>query len=134
PRLCIATPPFAPKYSGEKSNTKGLISPCIPNPKRLYLEHSKGASPTVESERSASVRIPRTEEFHMHSVPNARSHRKAFGAHRPMSPAVKARNVACSIAQRTAEGRSWTFADYGIEANPTQQAMVLAALREGAAS
>jgi hypothetical protein len=64
----------------------------------------------------------------------ARSHRKAYGANRPMSPAVKAANVARSIAQRQAEGRSWSFADYGIDANPAQQALVLAALREGAAA
>lgn len=58
-------------------------------------------------------------------------HRRAYGAHRPMSPAQKARNVARSIAQREREHRPWTFAEYGIEANPDQQALVLAALREG---
>ena len=63
----------------------------------------------------------------------ARSHRKAYGAHRPMSPAVKAANVARSIALRESEGRPWTFADYGIEANPAQQALVLAALDQGRA-
>ena len=66
------------------------------------------------------------------SVP--RSHRKAYGAHRPMSPAVKAANVARSIAQRRIEGRAWTWAEYGLQANPTQQESVLAALREGAAA
>ena len=45
-----------------------------------------------------------------------------------MSPAVKARNVARSIAQRRIEGRSWTWADYGLEANVAQQALVRAAL------
>ena len=61
----------------------------------------------------------------MRSVPH---HRKAYGAHRPMSAAVKAANVARSIAQRRSEGRSWTWVEYGLQANPTQQAFVLAAL------
>jgi hypothetical protein len=61
----------------------------------------------------------------------ARSHRKAYGAHRPMSPAVKAAHVARSIAQRRIEGRPWTWAEYGLQANPAQQALVLAALEEG---
>jgi hypothetical protein len=65
----------------------------------------------------------------MASVPH--SHRKAYGAHRPMSPAVKAANVARSIAQRRSEGRPWTWAEYGLQANPAQQALVLAALEEG---
>jgi hypothetical protein len=47
-----------------------------------------------------------------------------------MSPVVKASNVARSIAQRRAEGRAWTFEDYGIAGNPVQQALVLAALAE----
>jgi len=51
-----------------------------------------------------------------------------------MSPAVKARNVARSIAQRQIEGRPWTWADYGLQANPAQRALVLAALSEGAAA
>ena len=61
------------------------------------------------------------------SVPH---HRKAYGAHRPMSPAVKAANVARSIAQRRSEGRPWTWAEYGVQASPAQQALVLAALAE----
>ena len=61
-------------------------------------------------------------------------HRRAYGAHRPMTPAVKARNVARGIAQRRTEGRAWTWADYGLQANPAQRALVLAALREGAAA
>lgn len=65
----------------------------------------------------------------MASVPH--SHRKAYGAHRTMSPAVKAANVARSIAQRRAEDRPW--AEYGLQANPTQQALVLAALEQGRA-
>ena len=64
----------------------------------------------------------------MRSVPH--HHRKAYGAHRPMSPAVKAANVARSIAQRRTEGRAWTWAAYGLQANPAQQALVLAALAE----
>jgi len=48
-----------------------------------------------------------------------------------MTPATKARNVARSIAQRQAEGRPWTFADYGLEANAAQQALVLVALDQG---
>jgi hypothetical protein len=67
----------------------------------------------------------------MASIP--RSHRKAYGAHRPMSPAVKAANVARSIAQRLTEGRAWTWAEYGLQANPAQQALVLAALEQGKA-
>ena len=62
----------------------------------------------------------------MASVP--RSHRKAYGAHRTMSPTVKAANIARSIAQRRTEGRPWTWAEYGLEATPAQQALVLAAL------
>ena len=64
----------------------------------------------------------------MASVPQ--SHRRAYGAHRPMSPTVKAANVARSIAQRRIENRAWTWAEYGLEANQAQQALVLAALGE----
>jgi hypothetical protein len=56
--------------------------------------------------------------------------RKAYGAHRSMSPAVKAANVARSIAQRRTEGRAWTWAEYGLQTNPAQQARVLAVLAE----
>jgi hypothetical protein len=48
-----------------------------------------------------------------------------------MTPQQKARNVARSIAQRRPEGRAWTWAEYGIQANPAQQALVLAALDQG---
>ena len=58
----------------------------------------------------------------------ARSHRRAYGAHRAMTPAQKAVNVARSIAQRQQEGRGWTWADYGVQTNPAQQERVLAAL------
>ena len=67
----------------------------------------------------------------MASVPH---HRKAYGAHRRMSRTMKAANVARSIAQRQIEGRPWTWADYGLQANPAQRALVLAALSEGAAA
>ena len=66
----------------------------------------------------------------MASVPH---HRKSYGAHRSMSPAVKARNVARSIAQRQAESRAWTWADYGLAENLQQQALVRAALDQGRA-
>ena len=48
----------------------------------------------------------------------AHSHRKAYSAHRTMSPAVKAANVARSIAQRRTEGRPWTWAEYGVAGQP----------------
>jgi len=60
----------------------------------------------------------------------AHSHRKAYGSHRRMSPAVKARNVARSIAQRRIEGRAWTFEEYGYANNAAMQALVLAALEK----
>jgi len=47
-----------------------------------------------------------------------------------MSLTVKARNVAASIRTREQEGRVWSFADYGLQANPAQQALVLAVLVE----
>ena len=65
----------------------------------------------------------------MASVPH---HRKAYGPQRAMSPTVKARNVAASIRTREQEGRSWSWSTYGLQANPAQQARVLAALAEGA--
>lgn len=54
--------------------------------------------------------------------------RKAYGAHRAMSPAVKARNVAQSIRTREQEGRPWSFADYGLEGNASQIRLVLEVL------
>jgi hypothetical protein len=47
-----------------------------------------------------------------------------------MSPAVKARNVAASIRLREQEGRAWSWSTYGVQTNPAQQALVLAALAE----
>ena len=70
----------------------------------------------------------------MHSVPQGRSHRKAFGPHNVRTAAQKAANVARSIAQRQAEGRAWTFADYGLAENLQQQALVLAALAQEVAA
>ena len=61
------------------------------------------------------------------SVPH---HRKAYGSHRPLSPAVKAANVARSIRAREQEAKTWSWAEYGLQANPAQQARVLAALAE----
>lgn len=57
-----------------------------------------------------------------------KSHRRAFGAQRPTTPAQRAQYVAESITQRQAEGRSWTWADYGLAENRTQQALIVAAL------
>ena len=65
----------------------------------------------------------------MASVPQ--HHRKAYGAHRPMSPAVKARNVAASIRAHgydVADLTTWQR--YGLQTNPAQQALVLAVLAE----
>ena len=59
----------------------------------------------------------------------ARSHRKAYGSHRTMSPAQKAVNVARSIAARQAENRSWSWAEYGLDDNTGQRALVLKALK-----
>jgi hypothetical protein len=66
----------------------------------------------------------------MTTVPQPRSHRKAFGAHRPMTPAIKARNIAQSIALRQDEGRPWSFEDYGIADNPDMMQRVQAALAQ----
>jgi hypothetical protein len=54
--------------------------------------------------------------------------RRAYGAHRTMTPQTKARNVAASIRQREAEGRAWTFTDYGVTPDSAQAQLVLAAL------
>jgi len=63
----------------------------------------------------------------MTSLPHPR---RAYGAHRPMTPTVKARNVAASIRTREQEGRLWSWSTYGLQANQAQQALVLAALGE----
>jgi hypothetical protein len=64
----------------------------------------------------------------MASVP--RSHRKAYGAHRPMSPAVKAANVARSIREHGLDIASVeTWKRYGLETNVEQMTLVRQALR-----
>ena len=68
----------------------------------------------------------------MASVPH--HHRKAYGAHRPMSPAVKAPNVAASIRTHGLDITDVaTWQRYGLATNPAQQALVLAALDQGRA-
>jgi hypothetical protein len=72
----------------------------------------------------------------MQTVPQPRASdkptfgRKAYGAHRAMTAAQKARNVAASIRQREQDGRSWGWNDYGIATNLAQQTLVLAALAQ----
>jgi hypothetical protein len=65
------------------------------------------------------------------SLSSDKSHRRAYGVHRPTTPQQRAQYVAESIALRQAEGRSWTWADYGLTENLTQQALVVAALHQG---
>lgn len=60
-----------------------------------------------------------------------KSHRRAFGVQRPTTPTQRAQYVAESIALRQAEGRTWTWADYGLAENLGQQALVVAALGQG---
>jgi hypothetical protein len=60
-----------------------------------------------------------------------KSHRWAYGAHRQTTPQQRAQDVAASIRRCQAEGRPWTWADYGLDAHRDQQALVLAALGEG---
>jgi hypothetical protein len=64
------------------------------------------------------------------AAPQYKSHRRAFGSHRVMSPAVKARNIAESIALRLDEGRAWSYADYGIAEKPEMITLVEAALAQ----
>ena len=54
--------------------------------------------------------------------------RRAYGAHRTMSPAQKARNVAASIHQRDVESRPWTWSDYGLSPDSAQAELVRTAL------
>jgi hypothetical protein len=55
--------------------------------------------------------------------------RKAYGAHRTMPPAVKARNVAQSIREHGYDvNDAATWMRYGLEANVAQQALVRQAL------
>jgi hypothetical protein len=46
------------------------------------------------------------------------------GRVRKPSPAVLAQYIAESIQSRTAEGRAWTFHEYGIQDNPEMMALV----------
>ena len=62
-----------------------------------------------------------------------KSHRRAYGAHRQTTPQQRAQSVATSIRQRQAEGRAWTWVDYGLVGKPDQQALVVAALGQGRA-
>lgn len=55
--------------------------------------------------------------------------RKAYGAHRSMTPDQKARNIAQSIALRVQEGRPWDWSQYGLENDHGQQRAVLAKLQ-----
>jgi hypothetical protein len=60
--------------------------------------------------------------------------RKAYGAHRTMTPAVKARNVAASIRAHgydVNDAAMWER--YGIGANAAQQALVRRALTQRSA-
>jgi hypothetical protein len=50
------------------------------------------------------------------------------GTHRRPGAAQRAQYVAESIALRQDEGRAWHWGDYGLGAQPAQQALVLAAL------
>ena len=61
------------------------------------------------------------------------SHRKAYGAHRLVSAQQKAADVAMSILARTAEGRKWSWGEYGLEGNASQQQRVMRALDESIA-
>lgn len=56
------------------------------------------------------------------------SYRKAFGPQRPMSPTVKARNVAESIRAHGLMLTPATWARYGLEHNQAQQGLVRDAL------
>jgi hypothetical protein len=51
-------------------------------------------------------------------------HRRAYGAHRRRTPERLARDIAHSIALREAEGRPWTWQEYGLAANAAMQALV----------
>jgi len=55
------------------------------------------------------------------SLPSHKSNRRAFGGHRQASPQQRTQYVAESTALRQDEGRAWTWADYGLLDNPTQQ-------------
>lgn len=60
--------------------------------------------------------------------------RRAYGAHRTMSDAEKARNVGQSIQARERESRPWRWEDYGLTDDSTQAALVRAWLRDNSAA
>jgi hypothetical protein len=64
------------------------------------------------------------------TVAQPRSHRKAFGPQRKMSPTIKARNIAQSIALRLVDGRAWAWEDYGVADKPDMIALVETALAQ----
>lgn len=66
-----------------------------------------------------------------HSPTPHKSHRRAFGHQRPTTPAQRAQYAAESILLRQAEGRPWTWADYGLAENLDQRALVVATLGQG---
>lgn len=61
-------------------------------------------------------------------------HRKAYGAHRKVTEAQRALFIAESITRREAEGRPWSFADYGIDNNPGMIERVHAVLHQAQAA
>lgn len=60
------------------------------------------------------------------------SHRLAFGPQRPMSPMVRARNVAESVLAHGLPLTPATWARYGLSDNPAQQHLVTDLLRRWA--
>lgn len=52
------------------------------------------------------------------------SHRRAYGPHRVMSDAIKARNVAESILEHQLPLTEATWQRYGLEGKPEQQRLV----------
>ncbi len=61
-------------------------------------------------------------------------HRKAYGAHRKVPEAQRALFIAESITRREAEGRLWSFTEYGIAGNRRMIAQVHAALHQAQAA
>jgi hypothetical protein len=54
--------------------------------------------------------------------------RRAYGPHKKVSDARKAKDVAVSILTRTKEGRPWSFSDYGLVGNEPMLELVRQAL------
>jgi hypothetical protein len=59
-----------------------------------------------------------------------RLHRAAYHRSTRLTPERKARFVAESITLKEDEGRSWSWAEYGLDANAPMQALVRAALED----